>query len=140
MCFIATHLAFNQALAKQNFVCRDEQSIVARQITPYGLIQQQIIALHQQDGRGHGNRFLHYIMQRAVVGRPVQIARAQGQQGIPQALHVKGIRRALDAAHFNLLAIAHNGVGKNVILMVVKAVHAQRLHGWHAGQLCSQVG
>ena len=79
MCFVAAHLALNQALAKQNFVRSDEHSIVARQIAPYGLIQQQLIALYQHNGRGHGDGLLHHIVQHAVVGRPAQIARAQRQ-------------------------------------------------------------
>ena len=128
----------NQALSQQ-FLRRPQKDGEVRQVRqalPAPLVKQQVVALNQQDLLVNGKACGNDVVQDARVGgpRPRCVAPCVEKRRA-QPLHVKGLWRALSAAHANLTSVLVNKrVRAQVRVGVVKAIHAHGLQRRRLGR------
>ena len=121
----------NQAVSQELFPRADGDGVirVSRQFPPAVLIQQQIVALQQDDLPVHRDGILHRIVKQAVINRPAAVfpGRDPPYRG-KQLLQIKSHGSPLDLHHTDCPAVPFRRMLQQVFLPPVKPVHADGLH------------
>ena len=99
------------------------------QIAPRLLIEQQPVALDEEDLSIHDQRVGDDIVNAAVIDGKWGYALLCRREFRYKMSHVKGLRRTLDVFQRDLHTVTQNRMRRKITVRVVKAVHAERLYG-----------